>query len=444
MSGAASGFGRATVLALAVAASVGAVACEPCNGVVGCSSPGQVSAGGQLVDRQETGRPVSGARVTVVRTGGVELFPESLSARTDGEGWWQLRFETREEGEAIVDVAVAPPAPRPPYRVSGVRLRTSRERGVGEVLGRWVAEPHITYIAELRDRATDAPIPGATVTFVRRGGIEVEPTPRTQVTQSTSGIGYFTLDLRPRAYGPLVADFVVEREGQPPARIPNVVIFPQHLYGPAIGQASFRLGLAFAYEFQVIFRGTEETTSGILRYTRTAGPALDPPTAEMYADNDNVYRFDLTPRARGEVTGDFLFTAAFTPDTVSFRNVRLATYDSIGAPRVLLRWGEGLRYAGRLVDAASGAPIPNATLRFRRTGGIALVSDTLSVPTDAAGRFVLRPRTSARGEVTGELTAVTSRGTLPAGTVRLATFAGDDPRPLGDVRAGPAPVAGTR
>jgi hypothetical protein len=427
----------------AAASVVALAACSPCDGVVGCRQPARLSVGGQIVDRDAGGAPVAGVRVTVARAGAAATAGARATAVTDGQGWWQVALPAPEAadeaaGEAVaVDVTVTPPAPLAEYRVTGVALRGSTRRGDGQVLGRWVTRPHITYIGELRDRATGAPIAGATVTFVRRGGVEVSATPRTQLTQTTTGIGYFTIDLTPAAYGPVIADLVIERPGFAPVTIADVSILPSYEWNPPLATAasSFTLGLAFEYLVTVVDRGTGVTGPGWLTFQRTGGIMVTPARVAMPSEVGNVHRFLLQPAAAGELVGDAFFEPAGTRDTVWFRGLRFTTYEAGRGRSVELRYGEGLLYSGRAVDAATGAPLANGTLRFRRTGGIALVRDTLSLPTDAAGRFLFRPPTRERGEVTGELSAPSGASAV----VRLATFAADTARPIGDVRLGAAP-----
>jgi hypothetical protein len=422
-----------------------AAACDPCDGVVACRQEARVSVGGQIVDRAASGAPVQGVRVEVVRTGGADLAAGTGAATTDAQGWWHVSLPAAaadQAGEGVtVDVVVAPPPPLRPYRVNGVALRTSRTRGDGQVLGRWVSRPFITYIGELRDRVSGAPIAGASVTWARRGGIEVEPTPQTRVTQTTTSIGYFTIDLRPLEYGPLFVDLVVERSGQPPATIRGVRIDPGYEWNPPLASAgsSFRLGLGLDHNVTVTFRGTGETQPGWLTWRRTGGVPTAPEFVQVPSGPGNVLPLALRPGAAGTVVGDAFFEPAGTADTVRFPGLTLATYDTAQVPAADLRYGERLAYVGRLVDAATGRALGGATVRFRRTGGIALVEDTLRVATDPAGAFRLAPATRARGEVTGELTAFVGGAARPAGAVRLATFAADTTRPLGDVRAAAAP-----
>jgi hypothetical protein len=79
-------------------------------------------------------------------------------------------------------------------------------------------------------------------------------------------------------------------------------------------------------------------------------------------------------------------------------------------------------------------------VRFRRTGGIALVRDTSSARSVDWGGFEISPPTRAEGIVEGELTAVAPDGvtTSPLGTVRLRTAADDSVRFAGGFRVGPS------
>lgn len=418
--------------------------CGPCDGVVGCQASPRVSVSGQIVDRSAFGTPVKGVRVEVARTGGTELATMSGTATTDAQGWWNVSLPAPggDGGDGVtVDVTVTPPPPLKPYRVGGIALRTSRTRGDGQVLGRWVSRPFITYIGELRDRVSGAPIAGARITWVRRGGVEVQTTPLTQVTQTTTGIGYFTIDLVPAEFAPLFVDLIVEREGLPTDTVRDVRIDPGYEWNPPLATAasSFRLGLALEYYGTVTFRGTDESQSGWLTWRRTGGVPTTPEFLWMPSGSDNLLHFAVQPGAVGAVVGDAFFEPSGTTDTVRFPGLRLTTYDSAQAPSFNLHYGERLAYAGRLVDGATGAPLAGVSLRFRRTGGIALVSDSVRVVTDGSGGFRLAPATRTRGEVTGELTAFLGGAVRPAGTVRLATFAADTTRSLGDIRVGGAP-----
>lgn len=238
--------------AAAAVSAVGLVAtfaaCDPCSGVISCTDAPRVGVSGQIVDgsvrdAQRAPPGVGGVRVEVTRVSGVETDRPSASARSDGTGWWSVSLPAREVGEVLVDIAVTPPPPGLPYRLAGVPVRASRSRGDGSVLGRWVARPHITLVGAIIDRASGAPVAGANVTVVRRGGILVDSTGTTRNPSLTTEIGYFLYDVRPQSYGSLVVDLVVERPGRRAVTIPNVDVVPDHEWGPprASGRYTFQI-----------------------------------------------------------------------------------------------------------------------------------------------------------------------------------------------------------
>lgn len=244
-------------LAVACAGGVLVTACDPCAGVASCRQPPRLGVSGQIVDRGNpvadwplsgagpSAVPSAGVRVEVIRTGGVELEREQAVATSDGTGWWQVSMKARDEGQVTVDVVVTPPGGIG-YRVRGLPLTTSQTRGEGNVLGRWTREPFITVLGEIFNAPSGERVAGARVTAVRRGGIAIEPTPNTRAPMVTVDGGRFLYDVRPLGDGPLVLDFVVERDGLPPATVRNVTVYPQYEWLPpnVSGDLIFRLDAA--------------------------------------------------------------------------------------------------------------------------------------------------------------------------------------------------------
>lgn len=235
----------AGALALA-SAGLPLAGCDPCAGVAACAGSPRLGVSGQIVDRGNPtnadrdpisganipqARPTADVRVEVVPTAGVTIEQSSAVATTDGNGWWQVSMPARDEGGVTVDVVVTPPGGAG-YTVRGLNLLTSRTRGRGNVLGRWTRDLFLTRIGEIFDAASGARVDGARVTAVRRSGIEVAATPNTRTPMVTAGGGRFLYDVRPLADGPLVLDFLVERDGLPAATVPNVVVYPMHEWLP--------------------------------------------------------------------------------------------------------------------------------------------------------------------------------------------------------------------
>ena len=239
-------------------APVGLTACDPCAGVVACRQAPRLGVGGQIVDRGEASGvpspsstavslavPSPGVRVQVVPTGGVALDEAPAAVTTDGTGWWQVSVAARDTGTAVVDVLVTPPG-GVAYSVRGVQLQVSRGRGRGNVLGRWTREPYISAVGEVFERETGAPVAGARVVAVRRGGVAIAPTVNTRSPMVTVDGGRFHFDVRPLGDGPLVADFVIERDGFPSATVRNVTVAAQYEWLPpnVNGDLIFRIDAA--------------------------------------------------------------------------------------------------------------------------------------------------------------------------------------------------------
>ena len=154
-----------TVLALSLAA------CDPCSGIASCSGGGQyLSATGQIVDRL-TGLGVDGARIDVVRVGGVDVAQDSLAVTTSGGGFWRVEFAPSDAGTLDVDVKVDAPG-GVPYRVRGLRFATRQYKGDANLNQTWVTAPYFNYAGELFLRGTtDDRIQGRPIVFRLTGGV---------------------------------------------------------------------------------------------------------------------------------------------------------------------------------------------------------------------------------------------------------------------------------
>jgi hypothetical protein len=179
--------------------------CAECAGVRPCDGAPTVSATVRFVD-YATGRPVSGVRARLVHTGGVLIRPDSVEATSGPDGFVTFRAEAERVDAVTVDVAVAPPAPRPAYRVRGYELRATQGRGDGQIIGRWSVDPFVEFVGEMRF-ADGAPVGSARVTFIRRSGPRLRPDTLSDVTEAG---GRFFLRARGDAVGDAVGDLRVE------------------------------------------------------------------------------------------------------------------------------------------------------------------------------------------------------------------------------------------
>ena len=147
------------------------VGCDPCAGVARCGTGSPyLAATGQIVDRT-TGIGVDGTRIDVVRTSGITVQTDSVSAITSSGGFWRVELSTATEGTVVVDVKVSPPD-APAYRVRGLPLTSRRNGGDANLNSTWVTRPYFNYAGELFLRGTvDDRIQNRPVEFRLRSGV---------------------------------------------------------------------------------------------------------------------------------------------------------------------------------------------------------------------------------------------------------------------------------
>jgi hypothetical protein len=144
--------------------------CDPCSGVLSCSPGGYLALDGRMVEPVH-GLSLPNVRIDVVRTGGLELDRDSVSAITDADGMWHIELSPREAGTVLVDIQVTPPDSSG-YRLRDVAFGTRDYRGDGQLNERWTTFLSIPAYGEfILSGQGDTRAQGATVTFRRTGGI---------------------------------------------------------------------------------------------------------------------------------------------------------------------------------------------------------------------------------------------------------------------------------
>lgn len=164
--------------------------CDPCSGVARCaSSQPYLAATGQLVEKV-TDAGVDGARIDVIRTGGVAVDRDSVSTTTLAGGFWRVEFTPVEAGSMTVDVQVRPPGVAP-YRVRGLVLSTRAHGGDANLNQTWVTRPYFNYAGELFLNGTvDDRIQNRPITFRITGGVPTRGTAvQDSVYHSTTDVG---------------------------------------------------------------------------------------------------------------------------------------------------------------------------------------------------------------------------------------------------------------
>ncbi len=148
-------------------------ACDPCAGIIGCTAGRYLAASGQIVD-VNTGAGLDGVRIDVVRTGGIAVATDSVSATTSGGGFWRVELTPEAAGTLIADVMVSPPG-LPAYRLHGVQLVTRKTAGDSNLNERWVPFLYFDYVGEFfLNGTTDTRPKGLPVEFRRTSGISLK------------------------------------------------------------------------------------------------------------------------------------------------------------------------------------------------------------------------------------------------------------------------------
>jgi|GEM_PF-3962115 len=299
----------------------------------------------------------------------------------------------------------------------------------------------LSYQGEIVNRKTGDPVAGARVTFVRKGGADLE---QDSFTVTTNARGEFEIATGALESGEVVADFLV----RPPFPMDSFSVRGVRLVPTRGGNVRF-LRRWYAdppyvnYFYDLYVRSINAPAAGAqIEFRRTGGIKLAKDTVKAVADVHGKLWFQAEPLEPGEVLGDMVVWL-LNGSTYIYRDVRFSTTYRHDEVRVVRQgFGYSLSYAGNLTYGGTGfpgRPAAGVEVEFRRTGGAPLFSDTVRSRTDAHGNFtfplaLFNPYQG--GEVTGEIVVRPPppyRQTVVR-SVRLSAFEGDEMRPLGSWR----------
>ncbi|MDF1505314.1 hypothetical protein [Roseisolibacter sp. H3M3-2] len=395
----------------------------------------------ELIYRR-SGGPLAYSTVTFTRTGGARLARGDRAVTQAGvDGWFYLEAPVVGADTVVGDLSVKYYEFARPLEIRGVRLPVRYTDRLPELDRSFRIGNALDYTVEIRSRATRQPVVGATVEFRRSGGLALQqPT----YVGRTDLNGQLVLALTPlsEAPGEVVGDITVRPAGpEAPFVIRGVRI--RSYDGdelPFLGVLG--IGYQVLAAGELVFRGDRTPLSDVeVEFERTGGLATREPRVATRSLADGRFGFALETDSVGQVVGDLLVRVPGDAQPTRIPGVRLRAADD-DSVRFMGRFGLGaqLLYVGQLQQRATGAPAAGWRVTFRRTGGIALVRDTVSAVTVDWGGFELAPPTRAVGEVEGELTAVGPDGGAPVrlGPVRLRTAADDSVRFAGRWNVGPS------
>jgi hypothetical protein len=226
--------------AMTVVLALTTAGCDPCSGISACVGAPRLSVEGWIVERA-TGRSIPGARVAVIRRGGVDLEPDSADATTDAVGHFEIALGARKPGAVVFDVLVLPPVGRP-YRVRGLRTTATEIRGDAYVLGLWANSSYFAYVGELYYRANPGTrVGGARVEFRRTGGVELYGpgwvgAKYETVSDAAGRFQLFDQHVLPVDAGEVVGDLTIYPPSEaPPTVIPDLRLPSTPAFRPTTG-----------------------------------------------------------------------------------------------------------------------------------------------------------------------------------------------------------------
>ena len=207
-----------------------ATACDPCFGTAACGQSLDVSATGQVVEFR-SGEGVAGVELIFRRTSGIRLVEPEGSVTTAGNGLYDYRTRAQEAGSVTFSVTVRPPLPFPEYTVDGITITASAVRGEGQPLGRWLVNPYLAFVGEVRRLDTQEVVGhGGRVIFVRRSGIDIAPD---SITTTLDFGGRFLVNPDPLGVGELIADVtILHQDLRGPRIIRGIRVSTRHVDEP--------------------------------------------------------------------------------------------------------------------------------------------------------------------------------------------------------------------
>ena len=207
-----------------------AAACDPCFGTAACGRSLDVSATGQVIEFR-SGEGVAGVELTFRRTSGIRLVEPEGRVTTEGNGLYDYRTKAQESGAVTFSVTVRPPALFPEYTVDGITITASAVRGEGQPLGRWLVNPYLAFVGEVRTLDTQEAVgPGGLVTFARRGGIGIVPD---SIETTLDPFGRFLVNPDPLGVGEVIGDLTIRHPSlDGPRIITGIRVSTRHVDEP--------------------------------------------------------------------------------------------------------------------------------------------------------------------------------------------------------------------
>ena len=403
-------------------------ACDPCSGIVGCSVGPHIGVSGRIVS-PATGLPVPGTTVEFTRTSGASLSSNPARAVADEQGAFVVDAGAS-SGDSVFGFMTITPPNGSPYRILDVRLGTYTRRGDAQSFRDWTTEPVFPEGERILIRGVPA-VPAAQLSFEfrRTGGVEASGLTTVRATTDTGATSSFLQTFEPQDAGAMIGELVLFA-GKDTLVRRDVRIPAMNEYPLPTRRHDIKIGPSLEYHVKFNRRGmADQAVAGVtLRFDRTAGVAVSQPTWSEITGQGGSAVFRGRALASGVVTGTLTITPPAPWASFTRTGVQFATFDADTSKLHSIVWvGPGM--SGLVRIRAQGAPLRNATVKFERTGGLALISPVLTGTTDANGLALITAATASVGSVTGDLTIQPPAPYAPRVVkgVMITAIDGDDP-----------------
>lgn len=381
--------------------------------------------------RLRPGISLGGMTVQVDRVGGVGGQFSSLVASVGRDRRFLVEGPATGLGPMLVRVSFRVPGFTEPFVHDSMSVLTMVRDTAANVQGTYSIGPAFLYrMRFLRDDTFEG-IPRATVIFRRRSGPRLVSD---SVTTVTDAEGFASPPVRPLERGVVVGDLSIIWRGKVwtslRVKYPTVDDDKARFGGTFLIGALADEGARITSLVTVYRRTSFQLLAGApWRFTPESGPLKTALSGVTDSRGGVILRASVgdTGTVRGTLAVRF---ASDEPEELLPGVTLPAVNDDLMRYVAYLGVGPSALYAGKLLDSVSRAPIPGATVEFRRRGGVPTASDSFSWELNELGLFRMFPVPLADGEIVGDLTF-----RLPAPyrdttftDIRLPTFRGDETR----------------
>jgi hypothetical protein len=351
--------------------------------------------------RPQPGLSVEGATVTVDRLAG-EQGPITGLVGGVYQNLFYVEAPALGLGEMTVRLRVSGPGLPRTYSQDSVRIRAMYRDLLPPVQGVYFVGNALPYVARIERRGTRTPWGGIPVTFRRTGGVR---TASAAISSVSTPEGLVPLRLDPLEQGTVIGDLEI----RPPAPFPVEVV--RNIALSTVDDDVLRFAGAYAagpwlpYVVRLYRRGLGTPLGGVrATFRRKSGVATAVDTLSMLSTPDGLVSLQLPPAGIGELTGDLELVPPAPLAPVTIPNLKLVTLlsDSL---RQLANIGVGpaLPYVLRLFRRGADVPYADIPAIFRRTGGVATLTDSLVTRSTADGLVSLQLMPASNGTVIGDL-----------------------------------------